>query len=124
MGEARQNYFLLVQYQESFKTSIKLDEGHQNSGDIFKMFKKTFVALRVLYYVKLYDAEKTKPHKYELTTKLDHVQVSVKQLLKRAYNKVTIQVSVLQEVLMDHYLMKGRSRAKMFQNRWGRLPLW
>ena len=124
MGEARQNYFLLVQYQESLKTSIKLDEEHQNSGDIFKMFKKTFVALRVLYYVKLYDAEKTKPHKYELTTKLDHVQVSVKQLLKRAYNKVTIQVSVFQEVLMDHYLMEGRSRARMLQNRWGRLPLW
>ena len=51
LGEARQNYFLLVQYQESLKTSIKLDEEHQNSGDIFKMFKKTFVALRVLYYI-------------------------------------------------------------------------
>ena len=70
-------YFMIAtqNYQESFKTSIKLDEGHQNSGDIFKMFKKTFVALRVLYYVKLYDAEKTKPHNYKLTTKLGRVQV-------------------------------------------------
>ena len=82
LGEARQNCFILVQYKEYLTTSIKLDEEHQNSGDIFKMFKKTFVALRVLDHVKLYDAKKTEPHNYELTTKLGHEHVSVKQLLK------------------------------------------
>ena len=124
LGEARQNCFILVQYKEYLTTSMKLDEDHQNSGDIYNMFHEDFCVSQGLFHVKLYHAEKTEPHNYELTTKLGHVQVSVKQLLKRAYNKVIIQVSVFQEVLMDHYLMEGRSQARMFQNRWGRLPLW
>ena len=93
-------------------------------GDIYNIFHEDFCFSQGLYHVKLYHAEKTEPHNYELTTKLGRVQVSVKHLLKGAYNKVTIQVSVFQEVLMDHYLMEGRSRARMLQNRWGRLPLW
>ena len=82
LGEARQNCFILVQYKEYLTTSMKLDEDHQNSGDIYNMFHEDFCFSQGLYHVKLYHAEKTEPHNYELTTKLGHVHASVKQLLK------------------------------------------
>ena len=51
LGEARQNCFILVQYKEYLTTSIKLDEEHQNSGDIYNMFHEDFCFSQGLYHV-------------------------------------------------------------------------
>ena len=74
LGEARQNCFILVQYKEYLTTSIKLDEEHQNSGDIYNMFHEDFCFSQVRSYLSLLsrylrvkDAHALGPSSIELT---------------------------------------------------------